>query len=91
VDFYGEVLQELVVALGAALLVANVLALFRRQRDREVAASTKLRKARPGSPVKRMGQTNRHADLAVAPVARSVTYALVGLVVMVWGVASIVK
>jgi hypothetical protein len=91
VDFYGEVMQELVVALGAALLVANVLALLRRRQDREVAAQQKVKKARPGSPVKKLGQTNRHGDLAVAPLARTVTYALVGLVVMVWGVASIVR
>ncbi len=90
-DFYGQVLQELVVALGAALLVANVAALVRRRRDREGAAAKQLRKARPGSPVRRLGQADRHNDLAVAPLARTVTYAVVGLVVMVWGVASIVR
>ena len=76
-DFYGEVLQELVVALGAALLVANVAALLRRRRDRDAAAQRQVRKARPGSPVKRLGQADRHGDLAVAPVARSLTYAVV--------------
>jgi len=91
VDFYGEVLQELVVALGAALLVANVAALVRRRRDQEGAAAQKVKRARPGSPVKRLGHTDRHGDLTVAPLARTVTYAVVGLVVMVWGVASIVK
>jgi hypothetical protein len=89
VDFYGEVLQELVVALGAALLIANVAAIARRGRDREVAAQHKVSKSRPGSPVRRVGQANRHGDLPVAPLARSLTYAIVGLVVMVWGVASI--
>jgi hypothetical protein len=91
VDFYGEVLQELVVALGAALLVANVMALVRRSRDREAAAKRHVRTARPGSPVKRLGQKERDRDLEVAPLARTVTYAVVGLVVMVWGVASIVR
>jgi hypothetical protein len=91
VDFYGEVLQELVVALGAALLLANVMALVKRRQDKDSAAQKKMRKTRPGSPVKKMGQTDRHGDLAVAPLARTVTYAVVGLVVMIWGVASIVK
>ncbi len=89
-DFYGEVLQELVVALGAALLVANVAALIRRRRDRDTAAQRKIAKSRPGSPVRRLGQADGHGDLPVAPFARTVTYAAVGLVVMVWGVASIV-
>ncbi|HEY3832603.1 MAG TPA: hypothetical protein VGO03_09945 [Acidimicrobiia bacterium] len=89
--FYGEVMQELVVALGAALLLANVIALVKRRQDKESAAQRKPHKTRPGSPVKRMGQADRHGDLAVAPLARTVTYALVGLVVMLWGVATIVK
>ncbi|HEY1740489.1 MAG TPA: hypothetical protein VGI86_17380 [Acidimicrobiia bacterium] len=89
--FYGEVMQELVVALGAALLLANVMALVKRRQDKDSAAQKKLRKARPGSPVRKVGQADRHGDLAVAPLARTVTYALVGLVVMIWGVASIVK
>ncbi len=90
-DFYGEVMRELIVALGAALLLANAAALVRRRRDKEGAAQQNLRKARPGSPVKRLGQADGHGDLAVAPLARTVTYAIVGLVVMLWGVASIVK
>ena len=89
--FYGEVMQELVVALGAALLLANVIALVKRRADKDSAAQKKAHKSRPGSPVKRMGQADRHGDLAVAPLARTVTYALVGLVVMLWGVATIVK
>ena len=87
-DFYGQVLQELVVALGAAMLVANVAVLVRRRRDRAELASKTVARARPGSPVRGYGR-GQSQDLAVAPVARSVTYALIGLVVMVWGIASI--
>ena len=87
-DFYGQVLQELVVALGAAMLVANVAVLARRRRDREAMATRTVARARPGSPVRGYGRaTNR--DLTVAPMGRSVTYALIGLVVMLWGIASI--
>ena len=63
----------------------------KRRADKDSAAQKKASKSRPGSPVKRMGQADRHGDLAVAPLARTVTYAVVGLVVMLWGVATIVK
>lgn len=87
-DFYGEVLRELVVALGAALLVANVAVLVRRRRDRDAAVQRTVARSRPGSPVRGYGRSNS-TDLAVAPVGRSVLYALIGVVVMVWGIASI--
>jgi hypothetical protein len=89
-DFYGEVLQELIVALGGALFVANVLALFRRRSDAAASTRRTVARARAGSPVRGYARTGASSDLPQAPVARSVTYAIVGLVVMVWGVASIV-
>jgi len=92
VDFYDQVLRELVFALGAALFVANVWALVRRRADARRAARHAAVKTRPGSPVR----GNRLApagddDLAQAPVGRSVLYAILGFVVMVWGLASIVN
>jgi len=82
VSFYDEVLRELIAAVGAALFVGNLVALIRRRRDRETA---------PAGPAKAAGSgADRSADLAQAPTARTVTYMVLGLVVMVWGVASFI-
>lgn len=90
-DFYGQVLRELMVALGAALFVGNVLALARRRRDANLAAARTVARTRPGSPVRgnRLRSEDESIDLSQAPVARSVTYAAIGFVVMVWGIASL--
>ncbi len=94
---YDQVLRELVAAIGAALFLGNLLALSRRRSDARRAAQRSLARARPGSPVRpnlrtgaRPSNRARDAgDLAQAPVARTVTYALIGFVVMVWGIASV--
>jgi len=90
-DFYGEVLQELIVAVGGALFVANVLAIYRRRSDAAAASRRTVARARAGSPVRGYARTEGSTDLPQAPLARSVTYAVVGFVVLVWGVASLVK
>jgi hypothetical protein len=74
VNFYDEVMRELVLALGAALFVASALALVRRRSDASRAAS----------------RTSDSADLAQAPLARTVTFMLIGLIVATWALASIV-
>lgn len=88
-DFYDDVLLELVTALGAALFVANALALARRGADRRAAAREAVLRSRPGSPVRKQvrAATGR---LDQAPLARTVTFMCVGLVVAVWGLASII-
>lgn len=68
-SFYDEVLRELLVALGAALFLGNLLALVRRRAPASLAED---------------GDT-----LPRAPVARTVVYLLIGLVVMLWGIASL--
>ena len=91
-DFYGEVLQELVVALGAALFVANVLALVRRGNDAVAANRRTVARARAGSPVRGYHRSPAASrDLPQAPVARSVVYAVIGFVVMAWGLASLLR
>jgi hypothetical protein len=80
------------VALGAALLLGNLWALARRRTDARLVTARTIARVRPGSPVR--GNRLAHGDdetrdLPQAPVMRSVTYALIGLVVMVWGIASI--
>ena len=73
-NFYDEVMRELVLALGGALFFAYALALFRRRSDTSRAAP----------------RGRDSADLAQAPLARTVTFMLIGLIVATWALASIV-
>jgi hypothetical protein len=90
-DFYGQVLRELVTALGAALFVANARALARRGVDADVAARRTVARARPGSPVRGYRRDDEAGDLVQAPVVRTVVYLVIGLVVMIWGIASVIS
>ena len=49
-SFYDSVLRELLFALGAALFVANALALYRRKADAAAAVQRTVARNRPGSP-----------------------------------------
>ena len=89
-NFYDDVLLELLTALGAALFLANALALVRRGADRRQAAKEAVVRTRPGSPVRKQVRTST-GRLDQAPVARSVTFMLFGLIVTVWGLASILS
>ena len=51
-NFYDSVMRELVFALGAALFVANVYALYRRRADSQAAAHRTIARSRAGSPVR---------------------------------------
>jgi hypothetical protein len=90
-NFYDEVLRELVTALGAALFIANAHALIRRKADAEVAARRTVARSRPGSPVRGYRRDTEGGDLVQAPIVRSILYLLIGLVVMIWGIASLVS
>lgn len=68
-SFYDEVLRELLVALGAALFLGNLLALVRRRPPASLAQGEQ--------------------PLPRAPVGRTVLYLMIGLVVMIWGIASL--
>ncbi len=83
--FYDEVMREMVLALGAALFLANGFALVRRRAD--------ARRAEAGPTARRGDSSMRNdaTDLVQAPLARTVTYMLIGLVVALWALASIVK
>ena len=89
-DFYTEVLLELMAAMGAALFVANALALVRRRSDARQAARDAVTKSRPGSPVRKQVRVATTGTLAQAPLARTVTFMLLGLIVAIWGIASLV-
>jgi hypothetical protein len=86
---YDEILRELLTAVGAALFFANLWALLRRPRDADRVSATTVARARPGSPVRNQANPSQKRVLAQAPVARTVTYMVLGFVVMVAGIASI--
>jgi hypothetical protein len=88
VDLYDDVLLELVTALGAALFVANAYALVRRQADKRAGAKEAVARSRPGSPVRKQVREST-GRLDQAPLARTVTFMLFGLIVTIWGLASI--
>jgi hypothetical protein len=89
VDFYGDVLLELITATGAALFAANAFALLKRRNDRARAAKEAVKRARPGSPVRQQVRVATTGTLPEVPVGRSVAYMLLGLLVFIWGLASI--
>lgn len=88
-DLYSDVLLELVTALGAALFLANAYALIHRRADRRQAARDAIVRSRPGSPVRKEVRATR-SMLDQAPVARTVTFMILGLVVAIWGIATVV-
>jgi hypothetical protein len=89
VDFYGEVLRELLLAFGAALFVANLWALVRRRADARDAAKQAVVRGRPGSPVRRQVRVATTGKLAQAPVARTVTFMVLGLLIALAALASL--
>ena len=86
---YDEILRELLTAVGAALFVANLWALLRRHRDADRVSATTVARARPGSPVRNQANPSAKRELAQAPIARTITYMVLGFVVMVSGIAAI--
>jgi hypothetical protein len=91
VSFYDEVMRELVVALGAALFIGNLVALVRRRRDAEargVRGGARNSKVKGSSRVVATGRT-RQGELVQAPVTRSIVFAALGFVMMVAGIAAL--
>ena len=82
-SFYDEVMRELVLALGGALFLANGAALVRRRSDARRAAAGGRRPSTTNG-------ANGSDDLVQAPLARTVTYVIIGLIVAIWALASIV-
>ncbi len=86
---YDEILRELITAIGAALFLANLWALIRRPLDADRVRATTVARARPGSPVRGQANPAQRRELAQAPIARTITYMVLGLLVMVAGIASL--
>ena len=72
--FYDEVLRELLVAMGGALFVGNLMALLRRRAPAAV----------------RPPDSEGSEALPEAPLARTVPYLVIGFVVALWGIASLI-
>ena len=89
-SFYDEVLRELVAAVGGALFLGNLIALFRRRSDAQAARNRTVARSRPGSPVRGYRRTD-NTDLAQAPLARTVAYLLIGFVVMIAGIGALIN
>lgn len=87
-NFYDEVLRELLLALGAALFVGNLYALGRRRADRRRTVTALARAPRPSRyrPPARVAQA---LDLPEAPVGRSLAFLALGLIIMIWALASL--
>lgn len=83
-DFYDDLLVQLLAALGAALFVGNGLALIRRRSDQRAAAAGRRR----GGAERSAHQSDD--DLVQAPVARTVLYLVVGFVVMIAAVGALI-
>lgn len=77
IEFYNQVLLELLAAVGAALFVGNLMALIRRRRGPTPAKGGSEKRGKGGT------------DLQTAPLARTVTYLVIGFVVMVAGLGSL--
>lgn len=88
-SFYDDVLRELIVALGAALALGNGLALIRR-RDAQARARAGVRSTKAKGSSRARGGRTATGELVQAPVARSVAYLVLGLVMVVAGIAAIV-
>jgi hypothetical protein len=89
VSFYDDVLRELVVALGAALVVGNAVALFRRRSDARARAALGRRSTKAKGSSRARGGRTADGELVQAPVARSVAFLLLGVVMLVAGIAAI--
>jgi len=88
-SFYDEVLRELIAAMGAALFFGNLYALVRRRHDEDRIAARTVERGRPGSPVRSPAKPAAKRELAQAPVTLTVTFMVLGFVVMVAGLASL--
>ncbi len=88
-NFYDEVLRELLLALGAALVVGNVYALGRRRADRRREVTALARATRP-SRYRPPARVVEALDLPAAPVGRSVAFIVLGLIILIWALASLI-
>lgn len=92
-NFYTQTLLELILALGAAMLLGNVVAIIKRQRDRNIAREALRSQPRASRHTTATLARNKvkegQATLAVAPLGRSIIFAAIGLFVMLWAAVTL--
>jgi hypothetical protein len=95
VNFYTQVLLEIMLALGAAMVVGNIMAIVRRERDRDVARTALKKSARSSrhqnAALARNQVKEGKATLAVAPLGRSLIFVLIGAIVALWSLISLIR
>ena len=79
-SFYDDVLRELLLALGAALFIGNLIALIRIRRDAPAAVRS--------GPATADGDEAEYLDHA--PIGRTLLFLVIGFVVMVTALAAII-
>lgn len=92
-DFYAQTMIELIGALGAAMVVGNIMAIVKRRKDRAVARNSLQKAPRASRHTTTMLAKEQlkqgKATLAVAPIGRSLIYVIIGAVVCVWAIVSL--
>ena len=82
-------------ALGAAMVLGNVIAIFKRRNDESQAKESLRRTSRASKQTTNALAKNQikqgNATLAVAPLGRSMVFIVIGLVVSLWAFASLIR
>lgn len=84
-NFYIEVMKELIVAFGAALVIGNVLAIVRRRPPEPTEPNQSTGPDQSTGPTGSTGAPT----LTRAPLGRSLVFVALGTLMVVWGLASL--
>jgi L-lactate permease len=93
-EFYVTVMRELIVAIGAALVLANAWAIIRSRIMPRSSAELRATRSAAAS-AKRKSQTAERAGRAAdgtlvrAPLSRTIPFMLLGVFMLIWGIASL--
>lgn len=92
-NFYTQTMIELIGALGAAMVLGNVMAIVRRNKDRTEAKNALQKAPRASRHTTTMLAKEQikqgKATLAVAPIGRSLIYVAIGSIVFIWAAISL--
>lgn len=92
-NFYTQTMVELIGALGAAMIVGNALAIYKRKSDLTLAKESLKRSQRPSrqttSTLAKNQTKQGTATLAAAPIGRSIIFIAIGAVALLWSLATL--
>mgnify|MGYP000897703473 CR=1 FL=1 len=87
-DFYTQTMVELILALGAAMVLGNLLAILKRNKDKKIAQEslkTSPRTSKQTNSAMLKNQVSQgKATLAIAPLKRSIVFIVIGLIAFTW-------